>query len=438
MFSWQRILLAASLLTACAEPTKPPVTPTVPANVAVTLVDPSTAAVTWAPNPPSDDVKSYSIFRNAVKVGESIAASFVDTGLKPETVYAYSVAAISKDGLVSAPSAETAASTVTTLDVTKPTVISTVPANNSTGISTTSIVKVTFSEAMDPSSINTTSFSLKTTSGTVISGTVVYVASSMSAEFRPTFPLPEAVAIGATISTGVRDVAGNNMAFLFNWGFSTRDDTPPSVFAVSPANGEKGVSPLPSVQITFTENMDAATINATNITLKATSTSAAVPGTVIYNASTRTATFTPSVLLAPVGEYMVTVSAVKDSAGNSLASPFSSTFTTGDTTPPRVIGFEPGDGRGDVPLDTKVKVFFSEAMDPSTINTTTIRMLNNNDGSIVAATVTYDAATMSATLTPSSLLSTFTGYTILVYPQITDVAGNILTGQFSSAWATGR
>jgi hypothetical protein len=60
------------------------------------------------------------------------------------------------------------------------------PLPNQTGVSTFATVTATFSEAMDPTTINTTTFSLKvTSSGQNIPGTVAYNQTTHVAEFTP-------------------------------------------------------------------------------------------------------------------------------------------------------------------------------------------------------------------------------------------------------------
>lgn len=98
-----------------------------------------------------------------------------------------------------------------------------------------------------------------------------------------------------------------------------------SVTAVTPASGTTGVATNATIQITFSSAADTSTVNATNIQVSA---AKAVAGTVTYNASTDTATFTPSAALANGTAYTVTVSGVTSSAGTALASTFTSTFTT--------------------------------------------------------------------------------------------------------------
>jgi hypothetical protein len=101
-----------------------------------------------------------------------------------------------------------------------------------------------------------------------------------------------------------------------------------------------------NVVVTFSEAMDASTINATNINLRVTSSGASVAGAVTYNAAAHTATFTPNSTLATAVSYTFTVlGAVKDLAGNQMGTNFQSTFTTADLTPPTVRVHDAGESR---------------------------------------------------------------------------------------------
>ena len=72
--------------------------------------------------------------------------------------------------------------TGTAADNTAPTVSSTIPADTATGVALNANVTATFSEAMDPSTITTTTFTLKQ-GATPVSGVVSYVGTS--ATFNP-------------------------------------------------------------------------------------------------------------------------------------------------------------------------------------------------------------------------------------------------------------
>jgi hypothetical protein len=81
------------------------------------------------------------------------------------------------------------------------------------------------------------------------------------------------------------------------------------------------------VQATFNVAMDAASINTGTFSLTSLS-GINVNGIVSYDAGTRTATFTPSMSLAPLTWYTATISGVRDSFGQSMSTPYSWSFMT--------------------------------------------------------------------------------------------------------------
>ncbi len=430
------ICMVMYLATACGELTGPK-SPSTPTNVVATLLTGTSVLVKWTPSPLNDGVVSYSIFRNGTKVGESTTTTFTDTGLPQQQVFKYTVAANCSSGIVSDQSAESAQATVTTLDITPPRVTATSPANGQTAVSSAATVTATFSEAIDPTTINASTFVIRVTNGAVVPGTVTYAVATHVAEFKPTGPLPNPANLTATVTTGVKDLAGNKLAADFSWTFTTRDDSPPTVISTSPAAGATGVSPTAPITVTFSEAMDVSTITAANITLKVTSSGAAVPGTVTYNAATRVATFTPNAPLAQTTGYTLTVSsAVKDLAGNPAGVTRTYTFTTGDTTPPTVLSVSPTNLATNVPVGTAVQITFSEPMLESTINGANILLTNTATATTVPATVTYNAATNVATLTPTAPLAGSTTYSVTVTTGVKDISGNSLVSTFTSVFTT--
>jgi hypothetical protein len=211
------------------------------------------------------------------------------------------------------------------VDTAPPTVISTDPAPEATGVPVTTLITVTFSESVDPSSFGGAAFTLRT-GATAVSGTLSVDGSVVT--FTPGGGLAFDTTYTATIEKGVQDLAGNAMAADYSWSFvtgSAPDMTPPTVIAVSPAIGATDVSVASSVSATFSEGMDSSTINTDTFTLSAGNGN--ISGTVKYHGNT--ATFTPSHHL----DYDTTYSAeiatgAKDLGGNSLASPFIWSFKT--------------------------------------------------------------------------------------------------------------
>jgi len=102
-----------------------------------------------------------------------------------------------------------------------PTVVSVAPPNGSSGICPGTLVVATFSEAMNPSTINTTTFTLTAPGPTAVAGTVSYDVSSYAATFTPTNPLAVSTTYTATITTGAQDLAGDPLASDYVWTFTT-------------------------------------------------------------------------------------------------------------------------------------------------------------------------------------------------------------------------
>jgi len=101
-----------------------------------------------------------------------------------------------------------------------PTVVSTTPINSATGIAVNAHLGATFSEAMDPASISTTTFSLASGSPAVsVPGTVAYASST--ALFWPTANLESNTTFTATITTGAKNAAGISLAASYRWTFAT-------------------------------------------------------------------------------------------------------------------------------------------------------------------------------------------------------------------------
>jgi len=102
-----------------------------------------------------------------------------------------------------------------------PTVVSVAPPNGAAGICPNTLVVATFSEAMNPATINTTTFTLTAPGPTPVTGTVTYSVSSYAATFTPTSPLALDTLYTATITTGAQDLAGDGLASDYVWTFTT-------------------------------------------------------------------------------------------------------------------------------------------------------------------------------------------------------------------------
>src|SRR5207249_3369385 len=149
--------------------------------------------------------------------------------------------------------------------------------------------------------------------------------------------------------------------------------------------------------------------------------------------------FTPAIALAPLTPYTATVTTgARDLAGNALATGFSWSFTTGatpDTTPPTVSATVPANAATAVAISHKIDAAFSEAMDPLTITTASLRVTGPG-GTAVTGTVAYDVPSKIATLTPASTLAPNAVFTATMTIGARDLAGNALAANFVWSFTT--
>jgi hypothetical protein len=287
-------------------------------------------------------------------------------------------------------------------------------------------VTATFSVAMNPATINATTFTLTGPGTTPVTGVVTYDATSNSAVFTPSTTLALNTPYTATITTGATDVYGIGLASNFVWTFTTSiaPCAAPTVISEVPASGAVGVCPSTVVTATFSEAMNPATINSSTFTL--TEGTTPVTGTVSYTGST--AIFTPSSPLALNQTYTAEIlTGAQDLFGDALANNFSWSFMTSTTAcaAATVIAVSPTADSTGVCSNTLVTATFSQAMQSSTINTTTFT-LTGPGSTPVTGTVNYDSATNTATFTPTNPLALGQSYAANISPGAEDLAGNPL------------
>ena len=106
----------------------------------------------------------------------------------------------------------------------------------------------------------------------------------------------------------------------------------PIVLSTSPVSGAAGVSTLASVRAVFSQDLNPATVNSTTFRLLDPSNNP-IPASVTYNASTSTATLTPSSALVAATQYKAIITGgsngIKNTSGAPMSSDVSWLFTTG-------------------------------------------------------------------------------------------------------------
>src|SRR5262245_2775096 len=109
-------------------------------------------------------------------------------------------------------------------DTTPPVVLNVTPAADATNVPLATTVRATFSEAIDPASVTSSTFVLRNQAGDAIQAMVSYEAGTRTAVLATTAGLLAQTTYTATMSggaTGVNDLAGNALASDFIWSFTT-------------------------------------------------------------------------------------------------------------------------------------------------------------------------------------------------------------------------
>jgi hypothetical protein len=317
-----------------------------------------------------------------------------------------------------------------------PAVVSQSPAGGATGVSRQIQPQARFSRAMDPSTITTSSFTLKRPDGTLVSAAVSYDGSTATATLAPSAALDFGTTYTATVSTAAKAADGTPMSSPASWSFTTAAAVPLQVTSTTPADTATSINPAIAPKAVFSRSVDPSTLNSSSFTL--TGPAGAVAATIAYDDTTKTATLTPSASLALSTTYTARLStAVTASDGVPLSSPVTWSFTTwaSPPAPPTVTNQSPAAGATGIAATTTVAATFSRAMDPTTITASSFT-LTPSGGSAVAASVAYDSGTNTATLTPSAPLTYSTQYTARLAATIAAADGTTLAGPVTWTFTT--
>ena len=320
--------------------------------------------------------------------------------------------------------------------VSLPLVVTVTPANAATAVPVASVLTATFNKAMNPTSINTSTFTVTGPAGITVTGTVTY--SGTTATFTPTTLLAPSSMYTATITTGAKDALGAALASNFVWSFTT--GTIPTVISTNPVNATINVPINRKITATFSEAMNPATVTAAGVfALTVTTGGAVVPGTATFVAASNTVIFSPTANLPPNTHFTATIStAAQSAAGNGLAANYVFGFTTGataDLTSPTIVSTVPASAAINVPTNQTITATFSKPMDPSTITATgtfTVAVAGVG-GAAVPGTVSYTGTT--ATFKPTANLAASTQFTATITNAAKDLSGNALAaGVVPNPW----
>ncbi|MEN3356646.1 MAG: hypothetical protein V7637_628, partial [Mycobacteriales bacterium] len=377
--------------------------------------------------------------------------------------------------------------TTSAVDTSPPAVSTTAPGGAATGVPLSSPVSASFSEDVQPGSID---FTLRNPAGGAVPVAQSYDPDNRTASWTPTAPLAATTEYTATINAAADD-AGNALAQPFAWSFTTSaaSGCPCTVWAPTTTPGTTTVADSNAVELGMKFRSSTAGIIRGVRFYKGPQNTGTHTGSLWTPAGTRlaTGTFTGETASGwqqltfpapvPVNANTTYIASYHTNTGfysaddNGLTSAVSNgpltalangtdggngvylygggglpvnTFrasnywvdvvfdlTGPDVTPPTVLTRTPAPGAAGVSTGTSVTAVFSEDVQPGTV----AFALADAGGVAVPGTVSYLAATRTATFTPSSVLANSTAYTGTV-SGVTDIAGNVLAGPVSWTFTT--
>lgn len=216
--------------------------------------------------------------------------------------------------------------TLTSTNV-KPTIISTIPTHNATGVSLTTPITITFNENVAAAS-NYTGIFIKNlsngqmvTSNKTITGNILTIKQTSSRFYDDLY--------WVYIPSGaVKDANGNSLLAAYTFNFTTIKKPILNIISTNPTNNATGVSLLAPIIIKCNENITAGA-SFSGIYIKNLNTGNFVhiaPGNIVGN--TLTITQLSSRLSNDTYQVCIPAGAVKDLTGNSLTIAYTYTFTT--------------------------------------------------------------------------------------------------------------
>ncbi len=317
-------------------------------------------------------------------------------------------------------------------DSVAPKVISTNPFSQQT-VTNTSVVTLNFSKPVDPLTlVNYNNISVYDyTLGVYLTGTWSLSPNALTATFTPTDSSGNttSLGVGRQFQVGwnyyVTDLVGNGLqGSSFNFYTSiTPSALTPQVTYTNPESGQTGVPINGLIQVLFNEPVQAGTVSGVTLSQGGT----ALQGVVnTLSQGNALLTLTPPALLQGSTPYTLTVSGVKDAAGNGLSAAVMSSFTTApgaDLSYPQVTAYNPPNGYRGAGTNATPSFQFSKRMDVVSFNQSTVSMYNSNTSQYIGINIVSSADRKSVTIQPTSALQPSTSYCFQVSGAY-DLVGN--------------
>ena len=311
------------------------------------------------------------------------------------------------------------------------------PVDGATGIPLNSILTLVTDSTIDPSTINSNSFSLyDNAGGASLPGTYALSPAGNVVTFAPSSPLTASHSYRFYWNSGMQDITGNGLnggsaGFTASASAST---SPLAVLAINPPAAFTNVPTNVVPSILFSSPVQPSTMSG--VTLSAGGT----PLAIIPSLSNGdlTLALTPPTLLLTETVYTLSVSSVLDIAGNALSAPVSFAFTTGSgpaLVGPSLVSSVPASSATGVLTTVAPTLVFSAPLNVLSVVPSNVYIYNSQTGATVTGLTTLSTDGLTITIAPAAALAPNTNYQIYGYG-LTGLANNV-AAYFNFGFVTG-
>ncbi len=313
-------------------------------------------------------------------------------------------------------------------DVEPPFVFNFEPPDGGRNVPVDTELKAFVSEDLDLSTLNESNVQLYLDDH-IIPGKTTFVELEKRLYFKPHEPLEHGKKYLFILRRGITDVRGNRLRDEAGILFQTEpppDIYPPRVVAASPVVGATDVPLDATIDVIFDEEIQKATLNLFTFTVSEEETN--VYGAIEYQRGEKKGTFKPKETLTHGTLYNVKIFNIKDIAGNRMEETFVWSFMTipaPDITAPTVESTSPEDGADNFLATDPIKVKFSEAIKPDSINEFTFLLSDGLEN--IVGIVSYDEFKHEAAFEQKNPLIPGKIYWAHLSHFIQDKAGNEMT-----------
>jgi large repetitive protein len=296
--------------------------------------------------------------------------------------------------------------------------------NNSQNVPTNPLLQVTFSEPVDPSTVNANSFWLQdNATARRIPGQTVLSNDNKTLTYILSEPLDKQRYYYWWIGYQAfhTDISGNFIAQYFYRYFKTGDDVDESLPTITASNFGINATDIPvNGKLIFTLDQPISDACSLLSAVQLFSGDTLISATVSLASDRSTVTISPDENFVVDTAYEARISGLCDYAGNVLA-PTSIGFTTSstdtaDTSAPNLVSISPAHTSTDIAVDSNIVIEFDEPISQLTAP------LISGGGITVSGNYVIEGSTL--TFTPDYNFIGSTRYTVSLVNNIYDLAGN--------------